>query len=232
LEITPIKQKKSLMKTTLLLFLALLASFTATGQAANIPITYLPFTINSPGTYVLQKDLTANANSFAISMAKPVGAIVLDLNGHTLHAIPVPFPQLNTTSHGILVHLNGGAAGGITIRNGTLEGFAYGIETSSITPDKNSDLLIQNVTFKNDLTSSVNSVAIHLVLADSATISGCKFVGAGHTEILDEMNETGLTLNNLSFDGTLVTNIQENAYKGFPQTVVNFYSYLNFSILQ
>jgi hypothetical protein len=221
---------KSPMKTTLLFLLAIFASLT-NNQAANIPVNYLPFTINSPGTYVLQRDLTANANSFAISMAKPVGAIVLDLNGHTLHAIPVPFPQLNTTSHGILVHLNGGAAGGITIQNGTLEGFAYGIETSSVTPDKGSDMLIQNVTFKNDPTSSVNSIAIHLVFADSATISGCKFVGAGHTGILDEMNETGLTLSNLSFDGTLVTNIQENGYKKFPQTVATYQSYLNFSIL-
>src|SRR6478672_5299713 len=82
---------KNMIKLITLLPLA------SVGQAANIPITYLPFTIIAPGTHVLNTDLTApNANSIAISMYKPVGSVVLRLNGHTLHAAPVPFRELNT----------------------------------------------------------------------------------------------------------------------------------------
>jgi hypothetical protein len=205
---------KTLIKLMTLLALA------SVGQAANIPITYLPFTITAPGTYVLATDLTSKKpNSFAISMYKPVGSVVLDLNGHTLHAAPAPFVEANTASYGVLVHLDGGAAGGITIRNGTLEGFAYGFETSTVTANKGSDLLIQNVTFKNDYPSSKNSESIHLVAANSAIITGCSFVGRGRVGILDEKNETGLTLSNLSFDGQLGVNIQQNGYLTYPQIV-------------
>jgi hypothetical protein len=158
-------------------------------------------------------------------MYKPVGSVVLDLNGHTLHAAPTPFAEANTSSYGVLVHLNGGADGGITIQNGTLEGFAYGIETSTVTTNKGSDLVIQNVTFKNDYPSSINAESIHLVAANSAIISGCKFVGAGRVGILDEKNETGITFSNLSFDGQLRVNIQQNGYLNYPQ-IVSFNSAL------
>jgi hypothetical protein len=73
------------MKTTLILLLAIFASFAATGQAANVPINYLPFTISAPGTYVLNTDLTAIPNSYAILINQPIGNVTLDLKGHTLH---------------------------------------------------------------------------------------------------------------------------------------------------
>jgi hypothetical protein len=217
------------MKTSLIIILALFASFTVAGQAANIPITYLPFHITAPGTYVLNTDLTAPySKTPAITTNQPVGIVVLDLQGHTLHAAPVPFRELNTASYGILVHVNGGASGGITIQNGTVEGFAIGLETDTASPDKGGDDVIKNITFKNDPTSSVNSIAIHLVNTSGVSFQGCKFVGAGHIGIFDEASEVGNGYSNLNFDGTLTTNVQVNAHLKFPQLVSFSSSWIQF----
>jgi hypothetical protein len=214
------------MKTLLNLTLAFCAFLSS--HAANIPITHLPFSINAPGTYVLNTDLIAPySKSPAITVYSPVGVIVLDLQGHTIHAAPVPFRELNTVSQGILVWCNGGAAGGTTIQNGTLEGFAVGLLTATASPDEGADVLFTNLTFKNDPTSPVNSIAIHLVGSSGTRIVGCKFVGAGRMGIFDDQSEVGNDYSNLYFDGTLTTNIQVTAKRTYPQ-LVNFSSNLLF----
>jgi hypothetical protein len=218
------------LKTSLFLFLAIFASIT-NNQAANIPINYLPFTINSPGNYVLNKDLTAPySKTPAITVGSPVGNIVLDLQGHTIHAAPVPFKELNTVSQGILVWCNGGAYGETIIQNGTLEGFAVGLVTATASPDEGADVLFTNLTVKNDPTSPVNSIAIHLNGSSGTRIVGCRFVGAGQMGIFDDQSEVGNSYSNLHFDGTLTTNIQVNNHpaKPFPfAQIVNFSSTWN-----
>jgi hypothetical protein len=217
------------LKTSLFLFLAIFASLT-NNQAANIPINYLPFKITAPGTYVLNSDLTApysRTQTPAITTYQPVGFVVIDLQGHTIHAAPVPARELNNNSFGILMDVEGGAAGFVTIQNGTLEGFAVGLVTSTSSPDKGGGDLIKNITFKNDLTSSVNSIAIHLVNTGGVNIVGCKFIGAGKVGIFDEGSYVGNGYSNLYFDGTLTTNIQVTARLTFPQ-LVSFSSSLVF----
>ena len=76
----------------------------------------------------------------------------------------------------------------ITILNGTLDGFAYGIEISSVTPGRIAHLLIDNITFKNDLPPP-STLSIHLVLADGAVVNGCNFVGAMCVGVFDQRNE-------------------------------------------
>ena len=191
---------KNVLKLIALLALA------SIGQAANfpnIPISYLPFTISAPGTYVLNTDLTlANANSFAINMNQPVGDVVLDLKGQTLHI---------KTSYGILVHLSGGAAGGITIQNGTLEGFAYGIEATTTTPNKLTHLTVQNITFKNNLDPTyTSSEDIHLSHTNGVIVKGCNFVGVGRLGVMDKNSATGNIFTNLSLDGQLSVNIMQD----------------------
>jgi hypothetical protein len=213
------------LKTSLLLLLAIFASLT-NNQAANIPITHLPFNITAPGTYVMNTDLIAPySKTPAITSDQPVGVIVIDLQGHTLHAAPVPFRQPNI-SVGILLYVDGGADGGVTIQNGTLEGFAVGLETKA-DPDKPGDDTVSNITFKNDPTSPANSIAIHLFQTSGVRIVGCHFVGAGQMGIFDEQSEIGNIYSNLHFDGTLTTNIQVNGHTTgtylYPQ-LVNFSS--------
>jgi hypothetical protein len=121
---------------------------------------------------------------------------------------------------------------GTTIQNGTLEGFAVGLVTNTASINKPGYFLLQNVTFKNDLTSSVNSMAIHLVNTSAVHIVGCHFVGAGKMGIFDDKSELGNSYSDLHFDGTLTTNIQVNGYVSspgrnpFPQ-IVNFSSVWN-----
>jgi hypothetical protein len=216
---------KTIIKLITLLALA------SVGQAANIPITHLPFSITAPGTYVLNTDLAAPySKSPAITVYSPVGNIVLDLQGHTIHAAPVPFRELNTASQGMLVWCNGGAYGETIIQNGTLEGFAYGLVTATASPDEGADVLFTNLTFKNDPASPVNSIAIHLNGTSGTRIVGCKFVGAGRMGIFDDQSEVGNGYSNLHFDGTLTTNIQVNSHTGGPlrfAQIVNFSSTWN-----
>jgi hypothetical protein len=66
-----------------------------------------------------------------------------------------------------------GQAGGITIQNGTLEGFAYGIEATTTTPNKLTHLLVQNITFKNNIDPAyTSSEDIHLSHTNGVIISG------------------------------------------------------------
>jgi hypothetical protein len=198
---------ESSMKTTPILLLAILASFTATGQAANVPINYLPFTISAPGTYVLSKDLTStNVNAVAITMnQQAVGDIVLNLNGHTLHG--------NGAVAGVVFLFNGGA-GALVLENGTVDGFTYGSETSNSPFTTNSHLLIENVTFKS---TGPDSIGIELERVNGALISGCKFVGVMSWGVFDLNSMSRNTYSNLSFDGQQSINIQEGGT--YPQTL-------------
>jgi hypothetical protein len=206
------------MKTLLNLILAFTAVISS--NAANIPINYLPFTITSPGTYVLNKDLTAPySKTAAITSYQPVGDVLIDLQGHTIHAAPVPFKILNAASIGIHLDVEGGAAGDVTIQNGTLEGFAVGLVTSSGSNDKPGDDTVSNITFKNDSTSPANSIGIHFVGSSGVRVVGCKFIGAGHIGILDDQSEVGNYYSNLYFDGTLDFNLQVTPHVTYPQLV-------------
>jgi hypothetical protein len=203
---------KSSMKTSLLLLLAIFASLT-NNQAANIPITYLPYTISAPGTYVLNTDLTAIPNSYAILINQPIGNVTLDLKGHTLH-------MSGDTSYGIVAKMNGSAAGIVTIQNGTISVSAYGLDVkNTVSPEKDTNLMVQNVTFQNNTTSAED---IYLEQTNYVQIKSCKFVGVGRLGIMDENSPTGNTFTNLSFDGKLSVNMTED---GTPPLIVNFSSH-------
>ncbi len=179
---------------------------------AQTPISYLPYVISAPGTYPLATDLTAIPNSAAITMYQPVGTVILDLKGHTLHLS-------GDTSYGIQVHLLGGAVDGITIRNGTLSVSAYGIEATTNTPGKFTNLLVENVTFQNNSNSAED---IHLSQTNGVQVKGCKFVGTGRLGVLDENSPTGNKFTNLSFDGKLSVNMMED---GISPLTVSFSSH-------
>jgi hypothetical protein len=167
---------------------------------AQTPISYLPYTISSPGTYTLTTDLTAIPNSAAITIYQPGGNVILDLKGHTLDLS-------GDTSYGIQAHLSGGALGGITIRNGTLSVSAYGIEATNITPGKFTNLLVENVIFQNNSNSAED---LHLSGTNGVQVRGCRFVGVGRLGVLDENSPTGNIFANLSFDGKLSVNMMED----------------------
>jgi hypothetical protein len=83
-------------------------------QSATIPITTVPYTISSSGTYVLTGNLTSPPlqNQSAILITGSTGTVVLDLKGFTL-MMAVAYPNFAYT--GINVRRSN-----VTVRNGTI----------------------------------------------------------------------------------------------------------------
>ncbi len=114
------------MRTTrrlasLLAALAVLYAGPATAETVNCTaITAVPAVITVPGVYCFTKSLvTSIASGIAISIQ--ANNVVLDMNGHRLGGLAA---GLGTTAVGI--HATNRQ--NITIRNGTIRGFLYGIE--------------------------------------------------------------------------------------------------------
>jgi hypothetical protein len=207
------------IQTSLIILLALFASLTNNQAAApaaptlvgaQIPITYLPYTISAPGTYVLKTDLVAPPNGYGILITQPLGGTVLDLKGHTIYCS-------GDSSYGIIAKMNGGTGyvETVTIQNGTLSVSAYGLEVTNTT--KNSSLVVQNMTFLNN---SSNANDVQLWAANGALLKNCKFVGAGQTGILDANSLFGNSYTNMSFDGKLNVNISEEGSSPLMMNVI------------
>lgn len=135
-----------------------------------------------------------------------VADIVLNLNGHTLHG--------NTGALAGIVFLFNGGSGALVLRNGTLDGFTYGTETSNTPFSTNSHLLIENVTFKS---AGGGSIGVELERVNGAIIRVCHFVGVMHWGVLDINSMTRNIYSNSSFDGHQDINIEEEST--YPQTL-------------
>jgi hypothetical protein len=128
---------KSSMKTTPILLLAILASFAATGHAANLPLTTpistVPVTITKPGYYYLVGNIfftlpTITSPSAAITV-NATGPVVIDMRGFTLQGqTRYHFPTNDVFPTGIMIHSNN-----VAVINGTIEGFWNGVIASSST---------------------------------------------------------------------------------------------------
>lgn len=84
------------------------------------PISSVPFTIYTPGSYYLTRNLTYTGTDTAIQVSEDlIGPqyVTIDLNGFTL------------TGPGIAngYAINSGASAGLTVKNGTITNFLYGI---------------------------------------------------------------------------------------------------------
>jgi hypothetical protein len=88
------------------------------GGEENTLITTVPYTITEPGTYRLASDLCYGSPSGYAIMVSADG-VVIDLSGHKLWSAADPA----TTSVGIAADQQSH----ITIQNGTIEGFQFGV---------------------------------------------------------------------------------------------------------
>jgi hypothetical protein len=104
---------KTMLRSTGIALLLLSSATAARAETTNCTvITSLPVTINAPGIYCLNGSLSV-PNGGAIWIA--ADHVVLDLNGHTIQG----------GSNGVGIQSN--AENHITVRNGTVRGFEYGI---------------------------------------------------------------------------------------------------------
>jgi hypothetical protein len=124
-------------------------------RAENV-IRKIPFTITSPGEYELADDLSMSSNKEAIKVMDTAN-VAIDLNGHTL---------ANSAGAGIGISVE--SSDFVTIKNGTIYGFGYGVQF-----DANSgNTVVRKITFANDAIGVNTS-------ADKSTIEGCFMSGLG-----------------------------------------------------
>jgi Right handed beta helix region len=149
------------------------------GQAASIPITYVPYTITAPGSYYLATDLVVVAtNTQAIIINQPAsGNITLDMRGHQ---ISVPIADLNYA-----IGISGGlgnSVGSVVIQNGTLLGFENGIDV-----EFTNHVTVNNLTISSR-SANGNGRAINISQSQNLTVENCSFIGATDCGIFELSN--------------------------------------------
>jgi len=121
---------------------------TAQGVTAT-PITALPFTITTSGNYYLPTNLTTSLPAGA-AITIIASQVVLDLNGRTLSSSA----GTSLANFGVLV----ANQQDVTIQNGDIDNFAYGVFLSPNSTDNNVKNVVDNIRF-NNVTTAVMSVS-------------------------------------------------------------------------
>jgi hypothetical protein len=100
---------KSMLRSTSIALLLLASASAAQAETTNCTVLTSPTTISAPGIYCLNGSLSGGG------ILIDADHVVLDLNGHTLEA------------GGAAVGISSNDKNHITVRNGTVRGFAWGI---------------------------------------------------------------------------------------------------------
>ena len=149
-------------------------------RSANIPIPTLPYSVAAPGTYVLTGNLSYphQGSTPAITIASSIpGPVILDLNGFTITGTP------GLGFVGISVGAN---AYPVTVCNGTLRNFQYGIYAAfSAGIDINNLNIFTNAAQMEDATAGIVFFEVQ-----SSVIHDCTFHG-GWSGIEDEQSPGG-----------------------------------------
>jgi hypothetical protein len=199
--------------------IGLLSAFSA--QASSIKISSLPFAITAPGTYVVTGNLTfpvhpTDNTVAAITISTAIqGPVILDLKGFTLTGA-------GGDSLGVGIGVFAGTGGpnsyAITVRNGSLVGFGFGVWAEGDNFALMSNITVNNLAVKLGPTGQPgNATGVIFASAVSSTVNNCTFSG-GATGIEDTASPGGNSYNNDTFVGMnpfLVT--AQNG--GIPQTI-------------
>jgi len=184
-----------------------------------IVISAVPYTIAAPGTYILAADLvltvsyspsdpTSTITPAAITVDTNIvpGTVLLDLKGHTITATGV---DSSAIAIGDGVGIN---AYPITVQNGTLTGFSYGIGTrqGAYSPYLLSGITLANLKLNMVDNADAVSWGIRLYAVNSAV--------------------TNCTINNAE-DGILDWGIKGNVYSNVTFTNIGIEAFIIGSIL-
>jgi hypothetical protein len=147
---------------------------------ARTPISALPFTISSPGSYYLTKSLNVTTgNGITIN----VGQVTVDLNGFTISSTASSANGTGialASGLGDITIFNGHVKGGVTYNGSTYSGpgFANGIEYSGAAPTK---VRVTGISVSACLSDGINLSANAFALVESCivqTIGGNGIVAA------------------------------------------------------
>ena len=149
------------------LFVILLSYSFVKAETINCtPIPSLPWTITTQGIHCLTSDLTT-AMTYGNAVEIQTNNVVIDLNGHKLGGLAA---GPGTLTIGIYAYRRQN----ITIKNGTIRGFQYGVHLEDITP----------------YTTSQGHV-IEDIRADMNTIYGIEVFGRGNIIRNNQVVDTG-----------------------------------------
>ena len=146
-------------------------------QAANIQITFLPYTIAAPGTYVLTGDLSyPTQTGFAVNILTTLaGPVVLDFKGHTITGT-------GAGSQSFGVEIGGESEYAlntypIIVRNGTLQGFMIGVDAEQGNLAGTTELTVKNMNFST-VTTTVSTFGVKLLNTSYSNVVNCVFTGS------------------------------------------------------
>ncbi|HEY6070720.1 MAG TPA: right-handed parallel beta-helix repeat-containing protein, partial [Chthoniobacterales bacterium] len=147
------------MKTLFLRLLALCICLTSTtalmAQDPRTPISSLPYTISMPGSYYLTANLTGSGQGITISADN----VTLDLNGFALIGGGSGQAGINVS----------GAHKNITIRNGTVRGWANG----GVNAANATNSMVQGLRISNNTAMSAFLNAGGLSIGAGSTVKDC-----------------------------------------------------------
>lgn len=130
---------------------------------ACTPITSVPYTISTGGTYCLTQDLSYAASSgSAITIG--AGWVTLDLGGYTLSGLPSP----SSTAIGI----SSTNVGHVTVRRGRVDGFYRGVYLTDYSGQANSNV-VEDIQALNSFFSGIT------VGGRYGVVRGNKVLGTG-----------------------------------------------------
>lgn len=182
---------------------------TLTEIEPRIPITALPYTINTPGSYYLTQNLTiaSAANGITISAAD----VVLDLNGFTLDGA-------NLGGKGILA-----TGAGTTVRNGTVTRWTgYGFDTQY-------GALLEDVHAIDNQIGIVVRGTVRGCTAAANTFDGVQARYSTVSDCFAQDNGTGFSLVDSSLTGCSALTNQTGIYAEEGSVVTNCTAEFNFT---
>ena len=183
---------KKLMKSTLFAattLCAVIMLFSSTARAETTqctPITTIPFTISTQGIYCLNGNLAGNlASGSAIEIT--TNNVTIDMNGFKLGNLAA---GPSTSAHGIyaLDKKN------ITIRNGTIRGFFYGIFFKG--PSTNSGHLIEDTRLDGNTASGIVVHGVGSIIRNNQVVNTGGSTGSGFSYGIIALGSGARVLNN------------------------------------
>jgi hypothetical protein len=186
-----------------LLPLSLLA-FIAPPTKAQTVIRSVPYIIDSPGVYVLGSSMTctqSKAGTYAIEIK--ASDVTLNFQGYSINNL-VAGP--NSLATGVAANNEGN----ITVENGTLNGFSYGVILGGVDPNVDVNNVVQNMKLSYEgaigifLTYNVNAIVRNCQIANTGLAQDGTVIYAGGVAIEDEFGQGTLYQNNSISGATAV----------------------------
>ena len=204
------------LKNTLLMAAFGLIMSALSVQSANIQISSLPFAITAPGTHVVTGNLTFAAPTSGLMAAITVSTaisepVVIDLKGFTLTGGGSAGLTV-AVGIGLFANTSVRNAYPITIRNGTLLNFGFGVWAELDGNDDITNLTVNKLTFTVQPADAGNGHAVTFRQVSSSTVNNCTF-NSGNVGISDQESNGGNTYNNNIFNkcpGPLIIEVADN----------------------